>query len=174
MLIYKITRIANISAFANRKSNLTFKIVGVIFLIIVLGTIIKEGKTGELQILIPIFLFLGFLFYFLLLSVKKLMWFLAKNISYTLNESALLIEQNLDSETEMGFIPRYLYRTGKRKGGYRDVSIAYTKMKSIQKNSKGDLVLKTNSFVLGKIFIPREIENLRDLENKIRAKISDI
>lgn len=44
-------------------------------------------------------------------------------------------------------------------------------MKSVMKNAKGDLILKTRSITIGKIIIPRELENLRDLENQLRVGI---
>ena len=99
------------------------------------------------------------------------MWFLGKNITYILNDNTLQIQQNLDNETAMRFLSGYFYRKGKSKGGYRDFSMKFSKMKSVMKNAKGDLILKTRSITIGKIIIPRELENLRDLENQSRVGI---
>ena len=63
----------------------------------------------------------------------------------------------MDNETEMGFLAGYFYRKGKSKGGYRDFSMKFSKMKSVIKNAKGDLILKTRSITTGKIIIPREL-----------------
>lgn len=170
-MTYKITKKEKRKAFADRKSNLGLKIIAVILTIIFLGLIFKSNGEMKVAPLIFIFLFIGGLFYFLFSSLKKLMWFIAKNISYVLTEEVLLVQQNMDNETGMGFIENYLYQSGKRKGGYKDVTIKYDKMTSIIKNNKGDLILKTNLLLMRKIIIPREIENLRDLENQIRVKI---
>ena len=99
------------------------------------------------------------------------MWFLGKNITYILNDNTLQIQQNLDNETAMGSLSGYFYRKGKSKGGYRDFSMKFSKMKSVMKNAKGDFILKTRSITIGKIIIPRELENLRDLENQSRVGI---
>ena len=45
-------------------------------------------------------------------------------------------------------------------------------MKSIHKNNNGDLILLTSSLLIGKVILPRELENLRDLEYKIRDRIT--
>ena len=64
------------------------------------------------------------------------MWFLGKNITYILNDNTLQIQQNLDNETAMGSLSGYFYRKGKSKGGYRDFSMKFSKMKSVMKMLK--------------------------------------
>ena len=171
MATYKITKTENINAFANRKSNAAFKLLIVIFLFIFCLTVFTQKNTTNLISIGIVFLFVGVLFYVSFLGLKKLMWFLGKNITYILNDNTLQIQQNLDNETAIGFLAGYFYRKGKSKGGYRDFSMKFSKMKSVMKNAKGDLILKTRSITIGKIIIPRELENLRDLENQLRVGI---
>ena len=123
------------------------------------------------QIFEILILVVGVLLYVSFLGLKKLMWFLGKNITYIINDNTLQIQQNLNNETEMGFLAGYFYRKGKSKGGYRDFSLKFSKMKSVTKNGKGDIVLKTKSITIGKIIIPRKLENLRDLENQLQIAI---
>ena len=157
MATYKITKTENINAFANRKSNAALKLLIVIFVLIFCLTVFTYKNTTNLISIGIVFLFVGVLFYISFLGLKKLMWFLGKNITYILNDNTLQIQQNLDNETAMRFLLGYFYRKGKSKGGYRDFSMKFSKMKSVMKNAKGDLILKTRSITIGKIIIPREL-----------------
>jgi len=171
MQVYKITEKSKIESFAKRKINVSIKILIGIYAFLFSISIFRNKEEIQITTLVFVFLFIGVLFYFMFLHLKKLMKFMGKNISYTLTETNLLFKYNLDDEKEMGFFENYLYKSGKRKGGYKDYSIEFDKMKSISKNNKGDLILITSSLLMRKIIIPREIENLRDMENQIRTKI---
>ena len=168
---YKITKTENINTFANRKGGTALRIITGIIIIIFGLTIFTQKENDNITSIVVVFIFVGALFYFSFLGLKKLMWFLGKNITYIINDRTLIIQQNLDNETEMGFLASYFYRKGKSKGGYQDFSMKFSKMKSVMKNAKGDLILKTRSITIGKIIIPRELENLRDLENQLRVGI---
>ena len=170
MLSYKITNTDKINTYANRKSISVLKIITGIWLFILCISIFKNEEDDNLITLIVIFSFIGGLFYLMYLAVKKLMGFLGKNLTYIIDDNSLVVKQSIDDETEMGFLSRYFYRKGKNKGGYRDITVKFDKIKSIRKNNKGDLIVKTNPFTTGKITIPRELENLRDLEHQLQAK----
>ena len=150
MATYKITKTENINAFANRKSNAALKLLIVIFVLIFCLTVFTHKNTTNLISIGIVFLFVGVLFYISFLGLKKLMWFLGKNITYILNDNTLQIQQNLGNETAMRFLAGYFYRIGKSKGDYRYFSMKFSKIKSVMKNAKGDLILKTRSITIKK------------------------
>jgi hypothetical protein len=170
MTLYKISNTDNISSFANRKSASILKIIVFVILFIIVFSIFQRGKTDTIMPFIATFTFILVLFFIMFKAVKKLMWFLGKNIIYMVNDNTLVIQQAIENINKMPFLVRFFYYQGKRKGAYKDVSIDLNKVKSIKKNNSGDLIVKTKSFNIGKITIPREIDNLRALENQLREQ----
>lgn len=173
MKTYKITSKQKIEALANRKNKLLLISIIIIIGILIVGIVIisiKEKHTNNIAS-ISIVTFIALLFWVMYKNVKKMIYLLVKHKYVCVDNNSIIIGYSNELKSEFNFLQRYFYHRGNRYNAYSDRVLNGENVKSVTKTAKGLRIKVSKGILKDILFIPKEMDNLREIEQEIKKMI---
>lgn len=172
MKIYKIPE-RQISEFANRKNKIVSVSMIIIMTILLLGMIaIAMSDTITKKItLIAIVLFIATLLWFMFNNVKKMTYVFGKYQYVLLDTDQVVVGFDGALEKELNLLQKYFYYRGNFYNAFCDRALDINSVKTVKQTKNGLRVRIKKGFLSDVIFIPREIDNINEIKQKIEMFI---
>lgn len=172
MKIYKIPE-RQIPEFVNRKNKIVSVSMIIIMIILLLGIVaiaISETITKKAT-LVAIVFFIATLLWFMFNNVKKMTYVFGKYHYVLLDTNQVVVGFDEVLEKELNLLQKYFYYRGNFYSAFCDRVLDVNSVKTVKQTKNGLKIRVKKGLLSDVIFIPKEIDNINVIKQKIEMFI---